>query len=122
MFEWWNVILIVLAIVVAIVAVRFSFTFNVNQWLEARRKRQLEQLRNLCTHAEMEQLPDGRISVESRFTSPAGTRLWICNRCQMTTHDQRIANMSVQMWASNPAGWVKQEKRFNKLASKLGLI
>lgn len=88
--------------------------FDWNRYRERRRKERKEQLRVLCTHSAVE---DDRI--RSLFVSPIGRLDWVCSRCGMTVHTEETVQEMIRMWARNPKAWLKQEKKFAKMARKL---
>ena len=51
--EWWQIALIIVAAALSIMAVKITFSFNLNQWSDQKRERGLEKLRNLCPHADV---------------------------------------------------------------------
>lgn len=115
---FWEVMLTVFVLIVGVVAVKFAFTFDINQWGESRRKRLKEKLKAKCPHAVPVEQWDG-FGLESSFLSPSGTTAWQCRRCGVVTYDMRGAAYLLERYANNPEQYIKQEKAFLKARKKL---
>lgn len=75
-WELWEV---VIALVVAILAIRITATINVTELLKHRRERQLQSLQALCPHVSIEiDAAAERITIQGLAISPPGTIEWFC--------------------------------------------
>ena len=67
----------VIGMLIAAVAVRGVIKFDVNQWLNERRKRLEDDLRMLCPHHYFIK-EDGKFIIASEIVFPPGTLAWQC--------------------------------------------
>ena len=104
----------VVVVVLGALGLRVAVAFDWNRYREARRKERKEQLRMLCTHTAFSE--EG---VESLFTSPFGSLDWVCARCGGVVASEKTAFEIAKAWAQDPKGWLRREKKFEKLARKL---
>ena len=114
----WEVVVAVLVLMAGSVGTKIGFTFNINQWMESRRKRSKEKLRRVCPHALPIKEGDQR-GFESTFSTPYGTEQWVCWRCGLVTHDIRGSEHMIERYASNPRLYFKQEEAFDRIAKKV---
>ena len=117
---WWQILI---TIVGGIIALRVSMNFDINRWMEQKRRNQEERLPYLCTHVRMSPQPEGTLSVQSLFISPYGTTQYTCSRCGFWVIEAGTAHrISAEYW-SDPAKrheYIKREKAFEKAVKKLG--
>lgn len=113
---------IVILVIIAAVAVRISFKFDLNRYLENRRKIKMDKLSNICPHCNMELLDNNQIKVQSYFSSPIGTSKWICSRCHLVVESEDDVKRLMAHFTKNPELWIKEEKKFVKQMKKLGLV
>lgn len=106
------------AILVAILAIKVAFSFDINRFFEGRQKSKEKSLKALCPHTLLRPLESGEIAVESCFHSPRGTLSFVCNQCGLVVSDESIPARIAADWASNPDGWIKADERFRKAYSK----
>lgn len=111
--------LAIIGMVIAAVAVRGSIKFDVNQWLNDRRKRLEDDLRMLCPHHCFIKEGD-EIRIASEFVSPPGTLAWQCQRCGHISYDKFKMEQDARYWAENPSALIGQNKKMKKPAKKLG--
>ncbi len=118
--EWWQILILIIA---GAIAVRFSFNlkFDLNRYLEERRKTKLDQLKNICPHCKIEFVEDGRVGVQSYFSSPPGTYKYVCSRCHLIVESEDKVKKMGENYAKDPKRFLKNEKRFYKKIKKLGL-
>ena len=81
-----QVLLVVIAVIGGIFAIRLSLSFDLNQWIRERPLRRLHRAQRRCPHIETfdEVDEEGRISsveVRSLFAQPPGSTTWICAQC-----------------------------------------
>jgi hypothetical protein len=111
--------LLIVAILGAI-AIRISFTFDINKFLESRRKIKVEQLKNICPHGMMN-LENKNLIFESFFASPIGTTKYFCRQCGLIVASEEDANRITEQFLKNPDHFIKRHRKFNKTAKKLKL-
>ena len=107
------------AIFVAVVAVRGTFKFDVNQWLRDRRKAREENMRLLCPHTSAV-VKDGKLELTSAYVSPVGTVAYQCQICGRITQDRREPTATLEYWARNMDSLMDRHDRMEHLARKLG--
>ena len=100
-------------------AVRGSIKFDVNVWLNDRRKRIKDNLKAMCPHVRPF-VEDGINKMQSTFISPPGTAAWQCQRCGRVTYDTEEIELNCKYWAENPDDLAERNKKMEKLAKKLG--
>jgi hypothetical protein len=119
---FWHAVVVFLVAIFGIVAVRISFTFDLNKYLEGRRGSYKAKLRNACTHVELKALEDG---VEGRllFISPPGTLQWQCQRCGLVRYiNGNEGNEMVKRWIDDIDAYNERNKKFQKLLRKSGQV
>lgn len=121
--EWesWEV---VIALVVAILAIRITATINVTELLKHRRERQLQSLQALCPHVSIEiDATAERIAIQRLAISPPGTIEWFCERCLAPfPGGQSQANSNTRYWTQHPKQLVARQKKFLKRAKRQGFM
>ena len=113
----YTIALWIVGILASIIVFRFAVTFNFNQWMKRRDQRSKERLKMLCPHATPD-MEGGSIVIKSTFTSPPGTTMWICNRCQLKTYDRSVPTEIMARYANNPMQLIKNEGKFQKSIAK----
>lgn len=121
-----NFALLIIVIAVSIVAVKIGITFDINKYLEQRKKTHLSKAQNLCPHLEFDILDQDnnnrQINVQYRslFESPSGTTKWICSRCGSVRNnvDENQIAQQAQHYLSNTDLYQKTMKRYNKHMKK----
>ena len=117
-FGFWQLMGVIGAIVVAIVAVRVAVSFDLNKHLEYRKENQLRKLQSICPHTSITRVDSEKFHIRSLFTSPHGTVTWICSQCGIQIFDSSIPERVETEWANDPVGLMKQQEKFNKRAKK----
>lgn len=88
-----------------------------------RKKRQLEaRFKNTCPHATVERHGE-EFMLRSLFVSPSGTLDWICQQCNLVTHDVSIYHDGFSN--AGPDDYMrvmKKQEAFRKLARKHGYV
>ena len=117
------VILLVVAII-GTIAIRFTFTFDLNAYLESRRKGYIPKLQNACTHLIfVSDKQAGKVGFQSMFVSPPGTLQYQCEQCGLIRNLQNgEVERDAQYYLEHPDEFKKQTAKFRKLAKKAGLI
>ena len=112
--------LIVLIALAVIAVLRFGIRFDLNKYLEARKRKHRQLARANCVHMSMEPC-DGGVEILPLWESPAGTLDWVCSRCGTVVHtppDDEQFMKRAQYYASHPDEYRKKMKQFNKHARK----
>jgi hypothetical protein len=121
--EFWQLIVAIFAVVFSIVAIRISFRFDLNKYLESRRQSYTQKLRSACTHVELSPADDGKIQARSLYISPPGTIQWQCQRCGHIAYQQEDEfEKQVYYYLNNIDQYHKKNKRFSKLLKKSGMV
>lgn len=122
--NFWQFIGFFVLAVISIIAIRISF--DINKFLERRDKKMQQKLKNACTHMIMEDKGgDGDkplFVVHSLFESPPGTCQWQCQRCGLIKNNNDDFNQRAEYFAKHPDVYLEQQKRFQKLLKKSGMI
>lgn len=113
---------ILILIIVGAFAIRFSFKFDLNKFLENRRKIKLDQLKNICPHGRVIDVNGNQIRFESLFSSPVGTVKWICSQCGCIVDHEDDVNRINERYSKNPSMILDKQKRFIKEAKKLKIV
>lgn len=114
-----EVIILIIVIVLSIIAIRISFKFDLNKYLENRRKIKIDQLKNICPHGRITNITDkGVITFESFFVSPVGTMDYICSQCNAVVGEEHLTRIN-ERYKENPSIVFKKQKKFTKKAKKL---
>src|SRR3989344_8262543 len=85
-----------------IIAIRISFKFDINRFLENRRKIKLDQMKNICPHGHFLPHEENTFLFESYFLSPAGTTRWICSQCSCIVESEEDIKRISEMYSQNP--------------------
>ena len=112
---------VLILIIVGAIAIRFTFKFDLNRYLENRRKIKIDQLKNICPHCKIEFVGKNQVKVESYFHSPIGTSKYICSRCHRVVESEEDAKRMAENYAKDPERFLENEKRFVKAVERLGL-
>ena len=112
---------ILILVIVGAVAIRFTFKFDLNRFLEKRRKIRIDQLKNICTHCKIEFAGNNQIKVESYFYTDFGNPNYICSRCGRVVPFEEDVKRMAENYAKDPKRFLKNEKRFVKNMKKLKL-
>jgi len=118
----YEIIILILVIVLSIIAIRISFKFDLNKYLENRRKIKLDQLKNNCPHGRIIDINSNQIRFESFFSSPMGTPKWICSQCGCIVDHEDDVNRINEGYNKNPSKILEKQKRFFKEAKKLKIV
>ena len=99
---------------------RIDIKFDINEFIKRRDEKRKIKLQNLCNHMEL--IKDGdKFYFHSYVVSPPGTVQSACQRCGMTTYQHNYDYLT-KMWENNLKEFISQEKKFERLAKKMGLI
>ena len=120
MMDFSQIIILIIVVVVSIIAIRISFKFDLNRYLEDRRKIKIDQLKNICPHGRITKI-NNNFAFESFFVSPVGTRDYICSRCGCVVGKEDVNRIN-ERYIKNPNLVFKKQKEFIKRAKKLKII
>lgn len=113
--------MLIIVLVLSAIAIRISFKFDLNKYLENRRKIKLDQLKNICPHGRITNITDdGLITFESFFVSPAGTMDYICSQCNAVVGEEHVNRLN-ERYKENPNLVFEKQKDFSKRLKKLKL-
>ena len=118
---FWNVIGIIIAIAICAIAVKvvFSFSFDLNKWIDRRDNKLKSRLRSTCPHVVIEEMEDGRLVLQSLFLTVPNTYNFRCSKCGLTTVDKRIAEASIKYYTGRPKEYGSALKKFDRLYKRL---
>ena len=117
-WSFWQWLGAALALVVTAIGIKFAFTFDLNRYLERRREREEERLKALCSHTRVRVSKSGEVFFAPNFHRPPMTYSWRCNQCGVVVNSKETVERIARNWASDPDGWKKTEKRFEKARKK----
>ena len=115
-----GIVAVVLILVIGVIGVTFSIRFDLNKFLESRKKTNLHKAQHFCPHMEFEPAGNNQIKIISWFESPPGTTAWICSACGfVVSHiDESKEQKDAEYWIKNIKLYHKQIKKHNKYAKK----
>lgn len=107
-----------------IIAVKITFNFDINKYLEARQKSFKAKCQNACLHFEFIKNSENQIEARSFFVSPSGTLNHICQKCGLVRlHiDRDEFERQCRYYLENFKAYEKRNKKFNKLLKKAGQV
>ncbi|HVE80862.1 MAG TPA: hypothetical protein VNA68_01845 [Candidatus Dormibacteraeota bacterium] len=120
--SFWQIIGIIFAAAISIIAVKITLSFDFNKYLERKDKKLAQKLKNACTHMEMTPSANNQFQLKSLFESPSGTLQWQCQRCGGVRNHNNDYEERAQYYADNPDKYIEQNKKFQKLLKKSGMI
>lgn len=115
-----QVIILIIIIVISVIAIRISFKFDLNKYLENRRKIKINQLKNICPHGRIVEIGE-KFGFESFFVSPVGTMDYICSQCNAIVGKEHLNRIN-EGYKKNPSLVFKKQKKFTKRAKKLKIL
>ena len=109
---------------ISIMAVKISFSFDINKFLEARKERLRQKIKNYCPHMVVKKTKEGKIGIRSSFISPYGTTDFQCEICGLIRSyvDEEEEKVRAKYFLEHPEEYFKQEKAFNKILKKMGFL
>lgn len=116
--EFYQILILIIA---GAIAVRFTFKFDLNRYLENRRKIKLNQLKNICPHGSFIKKGD-KFAFESFFSSPIGTSKYICSQCGAVIDSEEDAIKNSEFYLENHELFFKKQKWFIKKAKRLKIV
>lgn len=119
--SFWQLIGAIVTLTFSVIAVKITFNFDFNKYLERKDKKITQKLKNVCTHLEMLPADDGNFQIRSLFESPAGTHQWQCQRCGLIRNHDNDYEERAEYFAKNPKEYLERNKKFSKLLKKSGI-
>lgn len=116
-----QIIILIIIVIISIVAIRLTFKFDLNRYLENRRKIKLDQLKNICPHCKIEFVDKGQVKITPYFYTDFGNPNYICRRCGCVVPFEEDANRICENYAKNPKRFLKNEKKFFRKMKRLKL-
>jgi len=117
-----EMLFLILAIALSIIVIRISFKFDINKFLENRRKIKLDQLKNVCPHMHISPHEGNSFCFESFFSSPMGTPKWFCSQCGCIVESQEDVNRLMEPYKKDISLYLKKQKKFIKEAKRLKIV
>ncbi len=99
---------------------KISFKFDLNKYLENRRKIKIDQLKNICPHGRIIKIGE-KFGFEPFFVSPSGTMDYICSQCNVISGKEHVDRLN-ERYKKYPSLVFKAQKKFAKMAKKLKLL
>ena len=116
---WWQWLILLLGMVLAIFVIKISVTLNLNEFLAVRLKRKNIQLQNSCTHLTIVPGENNQLLVTDHFYSPPGTIIYVCSRCQLQTYNPDLQFPGrAEYFAANIDKYIEAQKRFERRLRK----
>ena len=99
-----------------------AIKFDLNAFLENRRKEQFGRLMAMCPHCVLAE-QNGRIVVQGLVFSPPGTLQAQCKRChKVFVGGLEEAWEATRVWRENPGALQKAEDRFRRYGRRTRLL
>lgn len=117
-----EILVLIIVIALSIIVVRISFKFDINRFLENRRKIKIDQLKNICPHMKISSDNGNNFSMQSFFSSPFGTLMWACSQCGLIVGSEEDVNRLMEPYKNNLKSYLKRQKEFIKKAKKLNIL
>ena len=116
--EFYQILILIIA---GAIVIRFTFKFDLNKYLENRRKIKIDQLKNICPHGRIASITDdGKVTFESFFVSPVGTMDYVCSQCNVVVGKEQVNRLN-ERYRDNLDLVFEKQKEFAKRVKKLGL-
>jgi len=122
-FSFIEILWFIIAFFVWIIAVKITFTFDINKYFESRKQNINSKIKNSCTHVKVFEI-DWKKWFQSTFVSPSWTLSYYCKKCQLVKNvmDEREEERRLKYYSDNTDEYIKAEKKFEKLLKKGGYI
>ena len=121
--NFMEILWLIIAFFVWIIAVRITFTFDINKYIENRKDNIKSKSKNYCTHSKFVKIWES-YGIQSTFVSPSWTLSYYCEKCWLIKNviDEREENQRLKYYMNNIDEYKKQEKKFEKLLKKWWFI
>lgn len=112
---------LIIVIAISVIAIKITFSFDINKFLERRDKKLKQKAQNYCPHAQFIKV-DGKFGIKSTFISPSGTTNWICQRCGTIRYNVDNEDERIKYYLEHPEELSRQEKKFEDILKKIGVV
>lgn len=113
---------LVVILALAIIAIlHFGVKFDINEFIESRKKRHRKLAQSYCPHMDLIPRRDNSFQVNSLFYTPFGTPNWFCSRCGAVLPyepDQEKIKAKATYYLNHPKAYKKTMRKYNKHAKK----
>ncbi len=113
---------LVVILVLAIIAIlHFGVKFDINEFIESRKKRHRKLAQNYCTHMVLIPRHDNSFQVNSLYYTPFGTPNWFCSRCGAVLPyepDQEEIKAKAAYYLNHPKAYKKAMRKYDRHAKK----
>lgn len=113
---------LVVILALAIIAIlHFGVKFDINEFIEIRKKRHRKLAQNYCPHMDFIPRSDNSFQVNPLFYTPFGTPNWFCSRCGAVLPyepDQEELKAKATYYLNHPKAYKKAMRKYDKHAKK----
>lgn len=113
---------LVVILALAIIAIlHFGVKFDINEFIESRKKRHRKLAQNYCPHMDFIPRSDNSFQVNPLFYTPFGTPNWFCSRCGAVLPyepDQEEFKAKATYYLNHPKAYKKTMRIYDKHAKK----
>lgn len=114
---------LVVILALAIIAIlHFGVKFDINEFIESRKKRHRKLSQNYCPHMDFIPRSDNSFQVNPLFYTPFGTPNWFCSRCGAVLPyepDQEELKAKATYYLNHPKAYKKAMRKYDKHAKNL---
>jgi len=117
--SFWQIFWLIITFFLWIIAVKITFTFDINKHREQKQKRLEAKLINYCPHMKFTNY-EWKLWIRSTFVSPSWTFSYQCQKCWLVRDviDEQDELSRQGYYVQNPKELEKQEKKFQRLLKK----
>jgi hypothetical protein len=122
--EFWQIVVFLVIAVLSVIAVRITFKFDINKYIDSKKKAYIPKLQNACVHMTFVSNDETKeYGFQSTMISPPGTLQWQCQRCGVITY-QRDGDFerNAEYYLKHTDEFKKKNKLFNKYLKKAGMV
>lgn len=113
---------LVVILALAIIAIlHFGVKFDINEFIESRKKRHRKLAQNYCPHMDFIPRSDNSFQVNPLFYTPFETPNWFCSRCGAVLPyepDQEELKAKATYYLNHPKAYKKTMRIYDKHAKK----
>lgn len=119
--DFGPIITLIIVVAFSITAIlRFGVQFDLNKYLESRKKKHEALAQVECPHLRFESTDEGVVA-ESLFYTPFGTTNWICRQCGIVipiSPDEANLKKTAEYYLQHQNEYNQKIKRFERHAKK----
>lgn len=121
--DFIEILLLIITFFIWIIAVKITFTFDINKYLESRKENIRNKIKNTCTHVKIFKIWEN-IGLASTFISPSWILSYYCEKCWLVKNviNKKEESQRLEYYSNNLNEYKKQEKKFEKLLKKWWFI